>query len=44
MRDVVTLDNLDQKIEEALENEVLEDFVIAPDSGEQTTVTFKSLA
>ena len=40
----MTLDNLDQKIEEALENEVLEDFVITPDSGEQTTITFKSLA
>lgn len=36
-------ENLDKKIEEALANEVLEDFIISPNTGEKKTITFRNL-
>lgn len=43
MDDVVTMDNLEAKIQEALDNEVLEDFIISPTTGERVSKIFKSL-
>lgn len=42
-KDIVMAENLDKKIEEALANEVLEDFIISPTSGEKKTITFRNL-
>lgn len=42
-KDTVMAENLDRKIEEALANEVLEDFIISPNTGEKKTVTFRNL-
>lgn len=42
-RNAVTYDNLDDKIEQALASEVLDDFIIAPRTGEMRTITFKNL-
>lgn len=42
-QDIVMADNLDKKIEEALANEVLEDFIISPNTGEKKTITFRNL-
>ena len=42
-KDIVMVENLDKKIEEALANEVLEDFIISPNTGEKKTITFRSL-
>lgn len=43
MDDVVTMDNLEAKIQEAVDNEVLEDFIISPTTGERVSKIFKSL-
>lgn len=43
MDDVVTMDNLEAKIQEALDNEVLEDFIISPTTGERVSKILKSL-
>ena len=42
-QNVVTSENLDEKIREALSNEVLDDFIISPDTGKKKTITFKNL-
>jgi len=43
MDDVVTLDNLETKIQEALDNEILEDVIISPTTGERISKAFRSL-
>ena len=39
----MTADNVDEKIREALSNEVLDDFIISPETGERRVTTHKNL-
>ena len=42
MKGVLTAENLDEKIKEALAEEMLEDFIISPDTGEKKSMTFRN--
>lgn len=41
--DVITDDNIEEKIRVALEQEVCEDYVLVPDNGEMKSITYKNI-
>ena len=43
MENAITLDNLEAKIQEALEHEVLNDFILSPANGQKITKMFRSM-
>ena len=39
----ITAENMDEKIREALENDILEDFIISPANGEKKLIKYKNI-